>query len=330
MMDATIINWFAFGLCLLVAFLLSGMEAGVFALNRLRVRRLARAGKPSARVLNRFLEQPEKFLWTILVGNTLANFFIFGWILAKLHEWLLGEPWVIAAAFAVLVFVFYAFFDLLPKMIFRAHPNSMCLSVARTFRIINFVLRPLVSIVESVSQMILRVSGGQTFTGRLFGNREELRAVMQESSRSLTDDERTMVNRILDLQNFTVGQIAKPLAEMVSVEARTPLREAIARAREKNVSRLPVWEMRDGKHRVAGLLNIGTLLYRENLELEIPVSNYMIPGVFIHEGVRLEVALRLMQRAGQRIGIVLSPDRNEVGIVALKDILKVMFGEMNL
>jgi putative hemolysin len=61
-------------LCLLLSFLLSGMEAGVFALNRLRVRRLARAGKPSAKLLQRFLEKPEKFLWTILVGNTLANF----------------------------------------------------------------------------------------------------------------------------------------------------------------------------------------------------------------------------------------------------------------
>ena len=56
----------------------------------------------------------------------------------------------------------------------------------------------------------------------------------------------------------------------------------------------------------------------------------MIPAIFMHEGIRLEVALRLMQRAGQRVGIVLSRERNEIGIVALKDILKVMFGEMNL
>jgi CBS domain containing-hemolysin-like protein len=72
------------------------------------------------------------------------------------------------------------------------------------------------------------------------------------------------------------------------------------------------------------------LLYRESLDQETPVSNYMISAVFMHEGIRLEVALRLMQRAGQRVGIVLSRERNEIGIVALKDILKVMFGEMNL
>jgi CBS domain containing-hemolysin-like protein len=46
-------------------FLLSGMEAGVFALNRLRIRRLARAGNRRAELLHNLLEKPERFLWTI-------------------------------------------------------------------------------------------------------------------------------------------------------------------------------------------------------------------------------------------------------------------------
>src|SRR5471030_695123 len=97
-MDTSIFNWITLVLCLLLSFLMSGMEAGVFALNRLRVRRLARAGKRSAQLLHRFLENPEKFLWTIVVGNTLANFIILAWVLAKLHEWLLGyRGWEIAA-----------------------------------------------------------------------------------------------------------------------------------------------------------------------------------------------------------------------------------------
>jgi CBS domain containing-hemolysin-like protein len=106
------------------------MEAGVFALNRLRVRRLARAGKPSAKLLHGFLENPENFMWTILVGNTLANFIILGWTVAKLHEWFLGQRAWIITVFAVVVFLFYALFDLLPKMLFRAYPNQLCLSAA--------------------------------------------------------------------------------------------------------------------------------------------------------------------------------------------------------
>src|ERR1700748_460991 len=149
-MNEDLLTWLALALCLGASFLLSGMEAGVFALNRLRVRRLARAGKPSAQVLNDFLEKPERFLWTILVGNTLANFIILGWLLAKLHEWFFGHAIVTVVIYAVAVFLFYALFDLLPKMMFRAHPNSLCLSVARPFRIINFFLNPLVVIVEDI------------------------------------------------------------------------------------------------------------------------------------------------------------------------------------
>src|SRR5277367_4329943 len=103
-MDVNTLNWIGLGLCLLLSFLLSGMEAGVFALNRLRVRRLARAGKPSAKLLQGFLENLEKFLWTILVGNTLANFLILGFSLAKIHEWFLGNTILIVAIFAAIVF----------------------------------------------------------------------------------------------------------------------------------------------------------------------------------------------------------------------------------
>src|ERR1019366_1247737 len=194
-MDTSLLNLIALTLCLVASFLLSGMEAGVFALNRLRIRRLARGGKPSAQILNRFLEKPEKFLWTILVGNTLTNFLILGWILAKLHEWFLGETVLIVTLFAVIVFLFYTFFDLLPKMLFRAFPNQLCLRTARVFRLVNFMLSPLVLFLEDASKTLLRLAGGQAFTGRLFGNREEMRAVMQESAQSLTTDERAMIKR---------------------------------------------------------------------------------------------------------------------------------------
>ncbi|HVU08736.1 MAG TPA: CNNM domain-containing protein [Verrucomicrobiae bacterium] len=329
-MDVNLANWIALGICLLLSFLLSGMEAGVFALNRLRLRRLARTGLPSAKLLNDFLEKPEKFLWTILVGNTLANFLVLGFALAKIHEWFLGQRALEITIFAAVVFLFYTFFDLLPKMLFRAFPNPLCLSMARVFRVVNVFLSPLVLIVEDFSRTMLRWTGGHAFTGKLFGNREEMRAVMQESAQSLTGDERAMINRVLDLQNFTVGQIAAPLAQVVAVETRTPLAEALRLAREKKFSRLPVWETRDGRRRIAGLLLLGPLLFRDDLDLQSPVSAHLTPALFLGEDTRLEVALRRMQRAGERLAVVLARDGHEIGIVTLEDILKVMFGEVKL
>ncbi len=329
-MNITVLNWLGLAGCLAMSFLLSGMEAGVFALSRLRVRRLARAGRPSAKLLHGFLENPENFLWTILVGNTLANFLILGWVIVELHGWLVWHHALIVVIFAVAVFLFYALFDLLPKMLFRAHPNQLCLAMANVFRPVHVVLRPLVWLVKAASTALLSWTGGRAFTGRLFGNREEMRAVMQESAQALTSEERAMVNRVLDLQNFTVRQIATPLAQTVAVEAQAPIRDVLALAREKKLSRLPVWETRDGRRRVAGLLALDVVLFRGDLDLEKSASAYMAPALFVDEGMRLEIALRLMQRAGHRLAIVLGRDRSEIGIVSLEDILKVMFGEVKL
>ena len=316
--------------CLALSFLLSGMEAGVFALNRLRVRHLARAGRPSAKLLHDFLEHPENFLWTILVGNTLANFIILGWVVAKLHDQFPGRYLLITGLFTAIVFLFYALFDLLPKMLFRAHPNQFCLSAARIFRPVHFVLRPLVAVVETTAAGVLRWTGGHAFTGRPFGNREEMRAVMQESAQAFTTGERAMINRVLDLQNFTVRQIAMPLDQAVTVETQTPIGDALVLARERKFSRLPVRETRAGERRIAGLLLLGPLLFRDDLDLQKPAAAHMTPALFLDEDTRLEVALRRMQRAGERLAIVLGRDRHESGVVTLEDILKVMFGEVKL
>jgi putative hemolysin len=317
-------------LCLFVSFLLSGMEAGVFALNRLRVRRLARAGRQSAKALNSFLENTERFLWTILVGNTLANFLILGFALTKIHQWLDGENLLAALVFAVTVFLFYTLFDLLPKMLFRAMPNSLCLASANIFWVLYFALSPLVFIVEGISNFILRGTGGRAFTGQLFGNREEMRALMQESAQALTGDERAMINRVLDLQNFTVHQIAAPLAQVATVEKETSVGDALVLAREKKFSRFPVWEERDGKRRIAGLFLLGPLLYRDDVDLTKPVSIHMTPALFVNENTRVEIAMRLMQRAGHRLAIVLARNGDEVGVLSLEDILRVLFGEVKL
>jgi putative hemolysin len=329
-LNLNLLNWLILTACLGPSFLLSGMEAGVFALNRLRVRRLARSGNPSARLLHSFLENQERFLWTVVVGNTLVNFFILGWLVIQLQAWFPGHRnWAIAV-FAAAVFLFYALFDLLPKMLFRTWPNQLCLSTANLFRPIHFLLGPLAMMVEDVSKVLLRWTGGRALTGRLFGNREEMLAVMQESAQGLTTEERAMINRVLGLQNLTVRQIATPLAQTVTIQADMPLAGALALAREKKLSRLPVWEMRDSRPRIAGLLALGPLLFRDDLDLQKPAAAHLTPALFLAEDTRLEVALRRMQRSGERLAIVLAPDGRETSVVSLEDILKLMFGEVKL
>jgi CBS domain containing-hemolysin-like protein len=329
-MERAILIRAVFVVCLAVSFLLSGMEAGVFALSRLRIRQQMRAGSRSAKVLHDYLEHPENFLWTILVGNTLANFFILGWLVASLYGALARHLLAFVIVFAPIVLLFYAFFDLLPKMLFRAYPDRLCIRMARPFGVMRLLLRPLVALVESVSGLLLRWRGGKAFTGYLFGNREELRLVMQESAQAFTSEERLMINRVLDLEALTVRQAMKPLAQAVTVATGTPLREAFKLCRERNLARLPVREEREGKPRIVGLLPCNTLLYEAGLDAARPAGDFVRPALYLEEDLRLEVALRRMQRSGQRLGIVLGRDRRESGIITLYDVLKVMFGDVEL
>jgi CBS domain containing-hemolysin-like protein len=322
--------WLLFALCLALSFILSGMEAGVFALSRLRIRQQMRAGRRSAKVLYGFLDAPEHFLWTILVGNTVANFVILGWLVAVLHQVLSGRHVWFVAAYAVIVFLFYAFFDLLPKMLFRTYPNRLCILLARPFRVLHLALWPLVAIVEWCSDLVLRWRGGKVFTGHLFGNREELRLVMQESAQGLTTEERVMINRVLDLQSLTVRQAMRPLTQAVTVTTSTPISEALTLCREHKFHRLPVWETRDGQRRIIGMVSLKLLLYQADLPPSKPVAEFVKPALYLEEDLRLEVALRRMQRSGQRLAIVLGRERREIGLLGLQDALTFIFGEVSL
>jgi CBS domain containing-hemolysin-like protein len=322
--------WLVVFFCLGLSFFLSGMEAGVFALSRLRIRQQSRAGLRSAKLLHEYLENPENFLWTILVGNTVANALILGSLVLMLYQYLAGRLGWFVLVYAVAVFLFYALFDLLPKMLFRTFPNRLCILFARPFRWVHVLLRPLVAAVEWVSGLLLRWRGGKVFTGHLFGNREELRSVMQDSSQTLTSEERTMINRVLDLQTLTVRQIMAPLSRAVTATTQSTVAEVLRICKESKLTRLPVWESRDGHPRVVGLISLNSLLYQPALDTSRRASEYTRPALYLDEDLRLEVALRRMQRGGQRLAIVLARDQREIGILSLQDVLKVIFGEVSL
>jgi CBS domain containing-hemolysin-like protein len=202
--------------------------------------------------------------------------------------------------------------------------------LAQPFRAIDFLLRPLVALVEWFSGLLLRWRGGKTFTGHLFGNREELRLVMQESAQGFTSEERAMINRVLDLQALTVRQVMKPLEPAATANMQTPVNDVLALCRERKVTRLPVWETRDGRRRIGGLISLKSLLFRADLDVNKPIGDYMTPALFLNEDMRLEVALRRMQRSGQRLAIVLGREGREIGILSLQDVLQVIFGEVSL
>jgi putative hemolysin len=316
--------------CLGMSFFLSGMEAGVFALSRFRIRRLIREGNAQARLLYHYLEDTQDYLWTIFIGNTLANFVAVVLVVMMLHEEMgAGQDWF------WLIFIpggllFYALCDLLPKMLFRLYPNRLCLLFLRPFRMVHYVLRPLIWLMSGFSTLVLRWSGRKSLSSRLFGTREELRHLMQDSAQQMSSEERGMIKRVLDLQTLTVGQVMLPLAKAAAVSARTPVSEVLTLCREREVTRLPVWREEGGQRRVAGLLNARSLIYEPRLDPTKTAGDFLRPAIYLDQELRLEDAMRRLQRSGQRLAIVLDRERQEIGLISLHDILKVAFGEFHL
>src|SRR2546429_6165865 len=103
-----------------LSFFMSGMEAGVFALSLLRIRQWMRAGKLRAKVLHGYLERPEDFLWTILVGNTLANFVAVSLGVDAQDQSFFLRPLVFLGIFLVGGFFFFPMCEVLSQKLFWA------------------------------------------------------------------------------------------------------------------------------------------------------------------------------------------------------------------
>ncbi|MEY4386994.1 MAG: hypothetical protein RLY20_2277 [Verrucomicrobiota bacterium] len=328
-MSSDMISWLLVAAGAALSFVFSGMETGLFALSRLRIRQQMRAGRTSAKWLQHWLENPENFLWTILVGNTVVNFFVLGTVFARLHAQIGHRHLLFGATFIGIVFLFYVLCDLLPKMLFQQFPNRLCLVVARPFRYLHMGLKPLVGLVEWGSARFQNRNGGRTFKGQMFGNREEFRIVMQESAQGFTTEERVMINRVLDLQSLTVQSVTTPIAIAKTVTAQNTVAELFATCRETGRTRFPVWDMRNQRRRIVGLVDLDRVIYRGDLKPEQTIASLVLPAVFLDENMRVEEAMRRLRRAGQMLAIVMRDDR-EVGIVSMQDILSKVFGEVKL
>src|SRR6185436_4340605 len=126
------------------------------------------------------------------------------------------------------------------------------------------------------------------------------------------------------------SHILVPMPRAVTVNVATPVSEALALCRERGLSRLPVWRAEGRTQRIAGIFNIKSMLYRADLDPQKKAGDYVKPAAFVDAAMRLEEAMRHLQRAGQRLAIVLGRDGREIGIVSLQDLLKVIFGEVRL
>lgn len=311
--------------CGALSFLFSGMEAGVFSLNRFRLRHLARRGHAQAAALVRYLDRPESFLWTVLCGNTLANFVVFGIGATVAYKHLVRQPVAAVTAYAAFVFLFYTVSDLLPKMVFRAQPERFCFAMVRPFMVVQRLLHPLVWVVEWVSRIISGLLSSHI--KRMLTARTELRLMMEDSLRDMPGEEQALIRRVLALENTQIRHLARPLAEVVAVEADTPLEQALSLAHGHGLSRLPVWGVQGGRKQIIGMIDVDALVFGDGQEAKSRAGECLSPMPQLDEDLPADVALARLRRAGQRMAVVVQRDGTPVGLLSVSDILETIFGK---
>jgi CBS domain containing-hemolysin-like protein len=204
----------------------------------------------------------------------------------------------------VLGLAIYLTCELLPKRLFQKFPNRLCIYLVPVYAGVQRVLSPVVYLVGRFAALLLRITGDRALTGRLFANRDELKAMIQSSSGGLTKTEKSLIGRVLDAQNLTVGRVAQPLDRADTVSASLPVAAVLEIGRVGGHTRLPVWSGTDDPRRIVGVVSLKDRLHTDPDPARLLVQDWLRPALYLDDSVRIEEALRILQRSGQHMAIV--------------------------
>lgn len=306
--------WFLVALCWIISFLFSGIEAGLLALNPVRLRHRAKSGDGGAQRLQRMLKQPERLFITILLVTNAADISA---LIILTHKLVLGWGWTgypIAVAIALPVYLFLL--GVLPKSLFRRFPLRAVVRLSGLLEIVTKLLTPLHAIGSFIERSIFARAKNPP---RLFAGREELKmiTVQSEKSGALSSTERAIIHNVVDFTNVKVGDVMIPLEKTVSFRTNDTRDKVLAVSEKSGIDRFPIFAE---NAKPLGLINVYDLLF--DTDSSHPVRQYMRRIITAAEN---ESAYRVVRRLrAARIGLAAVVDRHEcsIGIVALEDLVR--------
>src|ERR1700748_1845099 len=154
------ISLFVVLIFLFLAFLFSGSETALTASSRATMLHLAKAGNPDAIIVTRMLENRERLIGALLLGNNVATIVSSALATELLLSWF-GDVGVIYASVAMTVLVI-VFCELLPKTAAIIAPDRHALAVARPIARVVAVLGPVLTASEWLVRKMLALSSIRT------------------------------------------------------------------------------------------------------------------------------------------------------------------------
>lgn len=305
-------------------------ETALMALNRHRVKHMAKRGSKLAIITLWLLERVEQVLSLILIANTLINALATGLVTAIAISAFGNHEKVITVATAAVAFLLIVFSEITPKVIGATYPERIALPASFVLKPLMAVARPMIWFVNlfvSALLKLLRIQAGNKARDQRMSP-EELRSIVLESSTFIPQKHRSILLNLFDLENISVEDIMTPRSQIEALNLSVPVAEITRQLTTCYHNKLPVYE---GEiNQIAGILHVRKAIGLLNLDEELTSEHFrqlLSAPYFIPEGTDVLTQLQYFQENHERLGIIVDEYGEVQGLVTLEDIIEEMIGE---
>ena len=324
--------------------LLAFFAAGEFALIRLRpsrVRQLEEAGEPGAHAVAKLQFRLRRVLVATQLGAALALVAL-GWAGRGVAEQLVSalktsgfsavvpQGAVDGVVFLVVVLLATLFGGLVPKAWVLHRPEASALRLAPLLDSVSRTLAPLLSLIERVNGLLLRLLGLPRNWDELVPvlSAGELETLIETGSvTGLMPDERNILEGVFSLRDTLVREVMVPRSGMVTLPVEVTFAAMMREVHETAHARFPViGSSLDDVRGVLDLRRLADPIARGELQADTPLAPYIFPVALVQESTPLANLLPLI-RSGQPLLVVVDEHGGTEGLVTVADLTSEIVGE---
>lgn len=314
---------------LLVSGFFSASETAMMAINRYRLRHSAGKGGRGAMRTLALLEQTDKLLGVILLGNNLINA-ASATLSTVIAIRLFGDGEVVLFVVTLLLtFLILVFSEVTPKVVGAAYPEQVAYPASLLLGPLLKLAYPVVWFVNLFVHGILRLARlkpPDPEEGNMLGL-EELRTVVMESAKILPREHRRILLNLLELEDITVNDVMIPRNQIESLDLTDAPARLLQQISTSHHTRLLVHE--GSEEKLIGILHVRRVLHaisKDEIDMAALRDSLEDP-YFVPVGTPLFTQLRNFQRNQQRLALVVDEYGELQGLVTLEDLLEEMVGE---
>ena len=310
---------------LVLSALFSSSETALTTVNRIRIRTLAGQGDKRAMTLLAVLQNPEKMLSVILIGNNVVN--LYASSLATTVTLSLFGSKMVGVATGVLTLAVLVFGEVAPKTMASRNAEQIALRAAGPVKCLMWLFTPLVFVVNNLARLVMKLFGADRPGKRELMTAEELRTIVQVGHEEgvIENSERKMIDNVFDFGDRSARDIMIPRIDMTCIDVEAGYDELMEVVREEKYTRIPVYK--ESADTIVGILNIKDLLFRAQ-DKPFRIAELMRKPLFTYEQKKTSELMVEMRKNYTNLAIVLDEYGVTAGMVTMEDILEEIVGEI--